>query len=502
MRWIPPRSRNPRTPSQPRSSVQRESSDLFPEDSPISSNWENISRSGPNDNGGILQETIPRQCNPPRRWNNQPAVGDATLPDPDGLIQAIYAEEKLGWRSGATVQSAAPQVHLDILDHPPGELLPDYLAAWMQHNRDIHAGKPTETGITDAEVSHLATAIVASDQYVVEPHSDLEDETTSADTYHDASDIPGHSTLRPSRQDGAIVYEDWGLSASGDGASYLKPSISTPVALPPKKKPRQFPLAIPKPSFNFIPKKSTDPPNQSTRSKSTLPRLRGRTKSDELPKPATTKKLRFSSVVHSSSTPPTKRRISLGRKKSDTSMKSSLAGPRSGEISPLTTTEPESSFALPVFAEPTDIPTEPRDAPGSTPKPKHHKPSKFSSFKPKKRTPLTRLSPTAIAPVPGQPYEHIPSPEEPDPRKKLRLGRYETVKAGSQRAVRQWRKFTLRKSVLQIMLGRQLAGPVAANLKVLAGRKTVLEGGPGTGLWGIADGGLGERSLSGRAVGG
>lgn len=51
------------------------------------------------------------------------------------------------------------------------------------------------------------------------------------------------------------------------------------------------------------------------------------------------------------------------------------------------------------------------------------------------------------------------------------------------------------------MLGRQLAGPVAANLKVLAGRKMVLEGGPGTGLWGIADGGLGERSLSGRAVG-
>ncbi|OAF55846.1 hypothetical protein VC83_08018 [Pseudogymnoascus destructans] len=433
-------------------------------------------------------ETIPRQYNPPRRWTNQPAVGDAILPDPDGLIQAIYAEEKLGWRSGTASQPVAPQVHLDILDHPPAELLPDYLAAWMQRNPDIHAALPEP-------------ATIGSDQHAFEPHSDLGDETTSADTYHDASDIPSHSKLRPSWQDGAIVSEDPGLSASVDGASYLKPSISSPVALPPKKKPRQFPLAIPKPSFNFIPKKSTDPPNQSARSKSTLPKLRGRTKSDETPKPATTKKLRFSSVVHSS-TPPTKRRISLGRKKSDTSMKSSLAGPRSGEISPLTTTKPETSFALAVFAEPTDIPTEPRDAPGSTPKPKHHKPSKFSSFKPKKRTPLTRLSPTAIAPVPGQPYEHIPSPEEPDPRKKLRLGRYEKVKAGTQRAVRQWRKFTLRKSVLQIMLGRRLAGPVAANLKVLAGRKMVLEGGPGTGLWGIADGGgLGERSLSGRAVG-
>ncbi|KFZ20459.1 hypothetical protein V501_00121 [Pseudogymnoascus sp. VKM F-4519 (FW-2642)] len=499
MRWIPPRSRNPRTPSLPRSSAQRESSDLFPEDSPISSNWENISRSGPNDNGSILQETIPRQCNPPRRWINQPAVGDATLSDPDGLIRAIYTEEKLGWRSGTTSQPAAPQVHLDILDHPSGELLPDYLVSWMQHNQEIYAGEPTRTGITDAEVSLPPPATMASNKHAVDPHSDLEDESTSAGTYHDASDIPNHSTLRPSWQDGPIVFEDPGLAASGDGASYLKPSISTPVALPPKKKPRQFPLAIPKPSFNFIPKKSTDPPNQSTRSKSTLPRLRGRTKSDETPKPATTKKLRFSSVVHSS-TPPTRRRTSLGRKKSNASMKSSLAGPLSGEISPLTTTEPETSFALPVFAEPTDIPTEPRDAPGSTPKPKHHKPSKFSSLKPKKHTPLTRLSPTAISPVPGQPYEHIPSPEEPDPRKALR---YKKVKSGAQRAVRQWRKFTLRKSVLQIMLGRQLAGPVAANLKVLAGRKTVLEGGPGTGLWGIADGGgLGERSLSGRAVGG
>ncbi|KFZ01763.1 hypothetical protein V500_00629 [Pseudogymnoascus sp. VKM F-4518 (FW-2643)] len=513
MRWLSHRSHNPRTPSQPRSSAQRGSSDLLPEDSPISSNCENTNSSDPNDNGGILQEVIPREYNSPRRWTNQLAMGDATLPDPDDLIQAIYAEEELGWRSSATTQPAAPRDNLDILDHPPGEPLPNYSAASTQHNPDIHTGELARTVMIGAGVSCLGlsnggesvanvalpqTATIVSDQHVVEPHNDIEDDTTSAETYHDALDLPSHSTLRPNWQDSAVVDEDPGLSAFGDGASYLKPSISSPTAAP-KKKARRFPLAIPKPSFNFIPKKSTDTPKQPTRSKSILPKLRGGTKSDGLSKPATTKQLRFSTEVHSSK-PATKRRLPLGRKKAGSVKKSSLVGTRSGEISPLTTTEPESSFVLPPFVEPTDIPTEPTDAPGSTPKPKPHKPSR-SFFKPKKRIPLTRLSPTAVSPIPGQPYEHIPSPEEPNPHKKLRLGRLAKPKAGFQRGIRQWRKFTLRKSVLQIMLGRQLAGPVAANLKILAGRKTVLEGGPGTGLWGIADGGLGERSLSGRAVG-
>ena len=130
MRWLPPRSQNPRTPSQPRSSVQRGSSDFLPEDSHTSSDRENINPPGPNDNGGILQEAIPRQYNPSRRWINQLAMGDATLPDPDDFIQAIYAEEELGWRNSVTTQPAAPQDHLDILDHPPANYLPNYNAAW------------------------------------------------------------------------------------------------------------------------------------------------------------------------------------------------------------------------------------------------------------------------------------------------------------------------------------------------------------------------------------
>ncbi|KAL5346867.1 hypothetical protein ACLOAV_008010 [Pseudogymnoascus australis] len=442
-------------------------------------------------------------------------MGDATLSDTDDLTQAIYAEERLGWRNSAATQPAAPRDHLDTVDHPPGESLSDYWATWTKYNLNIRASENTITGIGDAKVSGLdipdegelmaraaprEPATTTSHQHAIEPHCDPEEGTIPAETYHDAPNVPTHSILHSSWHDGVGVLEDPGLSTSGDGPSYLKPRISSPAAPPKKKKPRQFPLAIPKPSFNFIPKTSTDSPKQLTRSKSILPKVRGRTKSNDPTKPATTKKLRFSTEVHSS-TPPRKRRLPLGRKKTDTVKKRSLAGTRSGEIPPLTNTEPESSFVLPAYVEPTDVPTEPRDAPGSTPKPKPHKPSSRSFFKPNKRHPLTRLSPTTVSPIPGQPYEHIPSLEEPNPNKKLRLGRLAKPKAVFQRGIRQWRKFTLRKSVLQVMLGRQLAGPVAANLKVLAGRKTVLEGGPGTGLWGIADGGLGERSLSGRPVG-
>ncbi|KFY22708.1 hypothetical protein V493_06387 [Pseudogymnoascus sp. VKM F-4281 (FW-2241)] len=511
MRWVPARPHNPRTPSQPRPSAQRGSSGLLPEDSQISSNWEDINSSGPNDNGSILQEAIPRQYNPPRRRSNQLAMGDATLSDPDDFVQAIYAEEELGWRSSATAQPAAPRDNLDILDHPPGVSLRNYLASWMKHNPRIHAGEPTQTGTTNAEGSGLDSsnereymtravfrwsAAVSSDQHAVETRIDG---TTLAETYYDAPEIPIHSTFRPGWMDNDVISEDPGLSALGDGALFLKPSISSPAAPPPKKKPRQFPLVIPKPSFNFIPKTSADTPEQPAKSKSVLPKLRGRTKSEPI-KPTITKKLRFS-TEEPSTEPPAKRRLPLGRKKSDSVKKSSLSGTRSGEISPFTTTEPESSFVLPPFIEPTDIPTEPRDAPGSTPKPKKpHKSPKKHFFRPNKRIPLTRLSPTSVSPIPGQPYEYIPSPEEPNPHKKLGLDRLAKPKVVFQRGVRRWRKFTLRKRVLQIMLGRQLAGPVAANLKVLAGRKTVLGGGPGP-LWGIADTRLGERSLSGRAVG-
>lgn len=468
MRWLRPQPRSPRITPRPRSSAHRESCDLLSEEVLISSSLENTNPLGPNDNGGILQEAIPRQHNPPPHWIDQLSMGDATLPDPDDLIQAIYAEEQLGWRRRGSPRPAAPGNHIDTPDHPPGDSLPNYTAL-------------------------PEPATLSSDNHAVESHSNVEDETIPREIYHDAPDAPNRFTLPPGCEEGAVASEEPGPSAFGDGPSSTKPSISFPAS-PPKKKARQFPLAIPKPSFNFIPKKSAGPPKPPSRSNSILPKLRGKTKSVEPSKPATEKRLRFSTDVQSSK-PPTKSRRPFGRKKKDSSKKGSLA---SGEISPPKTTE--SSFVLPPFAEPTDIPAEPADAPGSVPKPKPHKPK--NSHKTKKRIPLTRLSPTAVSPIPDQPYEHIPSPEEPDPHKKLRLNQYQKVKGGTQRFIRRWRKFTLRKTVLQIMLGRQLAGPVAANLKVLAGRKTVLEGGPGTGLWGIADGGLGERSLSGRAVGG
>ncbi|KFX94721.1 hypothetical protein V490_04214 [Pseudogymnoascus sp. VKM F-3557] len=470
MRWLRPQPQSPRIPPRPRPSTHRGSCDLPSEELLVSGSLENTSPSSSNDNGGILQEAIPRQHNPPRYWIDQLSMGDATLPDPDDLIQAIYAEEQLGWRRRGSPDPAAPGDHLDTANHPPGDPLPNYMA------------------LPEPET-------LSSDQHAVEPRRNMEGETIPVETYHDTPDAPSRFTLPPGWEEGAVASDEPGPSALGDGPSSTKPSINSP-APPPKKKARQFPLAIPKPSFNFIPKKSAGSPKQPTRSNSILPKLRGKTKSDEPSNPATEKRLRFSTEVQSSK-PPTKSRRPFGRKKKDGSKKGSLA---SGEISPVTTTEPESSFVLPPFAEPTDIPAEPADAPGSVPKPKPHKPR--NPLKNKKRIPLTRLSPTAVSPIPDQPYEHIPSPEEPDPHKKLRLNQYQKVKGGTQRFIRRWRKFTLRKTVLQIMLGRQLAGPVAANLKVLAGRKTVLEGGPGTGLWGIADGGLGERSLSGRAVGG
>ncbi|KFY05814.1 hypothetical protein V491_09007, partial [Pseudogymnoascus sp. VKM F-3775] len=379
MRWLPPRPHKPRTPPQLCSSARRGPRDLLPEDNHISSNWENISPADINDNGDILQEAIRSQHNAAPRRTNQLAMGDATIPDTDDFIQAICAEEELGWRIGVETEPTAPRNHLGILYHLSRESLSNNTVACTQNNPDTHNSEPIQTAITATEARGLVLpdgqelpmmitlpepAGIAPHQHAAETQGDLEDETTSTETYYDAPDLPSYLTLSQSWMDGVIV-EESGLSALGDGPSFLKPSISSPTAAP-KKKPRQFPLAIPKPSFNFIPKESTDVPMRSTGSKPTLPKMGGKAKSDDPAKPATPKMLRFSTVVHSIK-PPTKRRITripLGRKKSDGFKKSSLTGPRSGEISPLTATEPESSFVLPAFAEPTDIPAEPRDAPG------------------------------------------------------------------------------------------------------------------------------------------